>query len=349
MGCSTSKNSDAYKADGTSRKRGNEEDAEPVTAAEQAAEDAKLKKMQGGARRQGVAAESVDQGKLKDYKKPVHPKDQKAVDHITKVLKENDKMKVLFGHLDHERLMDVVNAFYLKDFADGDNIIKQGDAGDCLYIVGAGSLDVFVKRPGVESADPRGPKVVQLGAGSLFGELALMYNAPRAATVVAAGVVNTYKLDAIDFKMLLAQSGAAQAAQYEGWLKQVDILKMLNHYELAKLADILESECFETGEAVVKQGDFGEKFYILEDGTAAAYMAGEGGEKEVKKYEKVGEFFGELALITEQPRKATIRATGKGCNVVSVSKTDFTAVLGPITDMLRKHSDQYPQYKDFFK
>jgi len=137
--------------------------------------------------------------------------------------------------------------------------------------------------------------------------------------------------------------------KYEGWLSDVEILKNLNHFELAKLADALETECFDAGEDIIKQGEVGEKFYILEDGKAAAFISGGGGEKEVKKYEKQGDYFGEIALLTAEPRKATVRASGEGCSVVSLSKENFTSILGPITDILKKHVDMYPQYADFLK
>lgn len=87
----------------------------------------------------------------------------------------------------------------------------------------------------------------------------------------------------------------------------------------------------------------------MEDGSAAAYISGSDGEKEVKKYEKKGDYFGEIALLTSEPRKATVRATGSGATVLSVSKEDFSAVLGPIADLLKKHIDQYPQYASFLK
>lgn len=261
-------------------------------------------------------------------------------------------MQVLFGHLDGEPLKDVIMAFYSKDFVKGQDIITQGGEGDCLYIIDTGEVDVFVKRPNANGVMPegKGPKAVSLGPGALFGELALMYNAPRAATVTAAsGNVRTYVLDAIDFKMLLAKSSQAQYAKYEGWLCQVEMLKVLNHFELAKLADALTSECFDAGEVIIKQGDAGEKFFILEDGTAAAYIAGEKGEKEVKAYTTVGDYFGEIALLTAEPRKATVKATGKGCSVVTLSKTQFTEMLGPLAATLKKHADKYPQYSAFLQ
>lgn len=133
-------------------------------------------------------------------------------------------MKVLVGHLSNEKMNDLVGAFYVKDVDNGNNIIKQGDEGDRLYIVDEGNVDIFVAR---KDAPAPGDKVLSLGSGALFGELALMYNAPRAATVTATSAVKAFVLDAIDFKMLLAQSTQATYTKYEGWLSSVELLSSL--------------------------------------------------------------------------------------------------------------------------
>merc|ERR1712194_460785 len=99
-----------------------------------------------------------------------------------------------------------------------------------------------------------------------------------------------------------------------------------------------------------KQGDPGDRFFILEEGSAAAYITGDKGEMEVKVYDKVGDYFGEIALLTSQPRKATVRAGGlNGCKVMSLSKEHFDSLLGPISAILRMEKDAYPQYADFLR
>lgn len=329
-----------------------EEQTQP-TAQEMAEEDEKLKKLQNKSRRKGVAAESVDNDKVKNYKKPVHEKDEETAKRLETTLKEDPKMQVLFGHLDAAGLRDVVNAFQPRDIPSGVDIIRQGDAGDCLYIIKEGNVDVFVARPGptgeVKQGD-KGPKVTTLGSGALFGELALLYNTPRAATVTAASpTVMTWRLDALDFKMLLMQSCQEQYAKYEGWLSQVELLKSLNHYELSRLADAMQTERFVAGATIIKQGDKGDRFFILESGSAAAYIQGDKGEMEVKKYGQTGDYFGEIALLTSEPRKATVRATGNGCSVVSLTGEQFTNMMGLLSDLLKEQADKYPAYKDLIK
>jgi len=321
---------------------------------EDAAEEEKKRMGQAKrGKRAGISSESVSADQAANYVKPVYPKDNATKDAIKKTLKSNDKMQVLFGHLDGVPLEDVINAFQTREVRQGQEIIRQGDEGDSLYIIADGSVDVHVARPdatGKLQPNDRGPKVVSLGTGALFGELALMYTAPRAATVVVG--TSTAKLWALDrepFKMLLMKSSQQQYAKYEGWLSEVELFKTMNHFELTQLTDLLESTLYDDGEVIIKQGEIGDKFYILEDGTCSAYIEGAGGEKEVKKYDRQGEYFGEIALLKDEPRKATVRATGEGATVMSITKEDFTNVLGPITDLLKKDVDRYPQYADLLK
>merc|ERR1711977_433759 len=104
--------------------------------------------------------------------------------------------------------------------------------------------------------------------------------------------------------------------QYEGFLEEVEILKDLTKYEMAQLSDMLESELYDAGEVIITQGEEGNYFYIIEDGEAKAFITGEHGEIEVKQYSTPGDYFGEIALITDAKRKASVRATGQDCSVL---------------------------------
>lgn len=299
-------------------------------------------------RRASVSAARISDDEMKDYKKPVYPKDEAAKESLHNIFKSNEKLDVLCGHLSKEAVDDIINAFYTKEFSVGTNIIQQGDKGECLYIIRSGSVDIFVSRANDPNlAADKGERVCTWDAGALFGELALMYEAPRAATVTANVPVSTWVLDAVDFKMLLMKSSSAQYTKYDGWLCNVKLLESLNHFELAQLSETMQSDCFDPDEEIVVRGDEGDKFFILEDGTAAAFIDGPEGEKEVKQYLEVGDFFGEIAFLTQESRRATVRATGSGCSVSYVSQEDFPTSLGPVLDKLRDGIDKYPHYEAF--
>jgi len=301
----------------------------------------------GRARRAGIAAASVDKKAVDSYKVPVFEKDAATRKMLQDVIAKNEKMQVLFGHLKEAARASVVDAFFSKRVKVGDEIIRQGDEGSELYIVGSGTVDVYVARASDEGKlrpGDRGQKVVTLGAGALFGELALMYAAPRAATVVAATQAEMWALGQEPFKMLLMQSSQQQYALYEGWLSQVDIFKALNQFELAKLSELLDSKLYSEGEVIIKQGEVGDCFYLLEDGECTAFISSAAGEQPVKVYDCQGQYFGELALLNEEPRKATVRASGTGCCVASLTKDDFASILGPIKEILQKNAETYQKF-----
>jgi cAMP-dependent protein kinase regulator len=100
----------------------------------------------------------------------------------------------------------------------GATIIKQGEVGDFYYIIDEGHCEIFVASVG---------KVLDVKEGDTFGELALMYDAPRAATVIAASNVVTWALDQTTFKKTLKDSTIKKRSMLQDFLKDVPILKLL--------------------------------------------------------------------------------------------------------------------------
>lgn len=313
-------------------------------AAEEAAEKEKIERMQDGSRRQGVSAQAISEDRMKDWKRPSYPKSEEATQRLKDYIASNAKLQVLFGHLTEAAVLDVIDAMKPVEIANNQKVIQQGDEGQEFFIVDEGNFDVFVAR----GDNPPG-KVLEYTAGGMFGELALMYNAPRAATVIATTSAKVWALDRESFQMMLTTAENTKTVQYEGFLKEIDLFKHLTRYEIAQLSDLLESELFEAGEEIIKQGDDGKSFYIVEDGEAKAYISGEKGEVEVKHYGKPGDYFGEIALIKNGTRQATVRAFGQGCSVLTVNREAFDRVLGPIKDILIKHIDTYPTYADVIR
>ncbi len=214
-------------------------------------------------------------------------------------------------------------------------MISQGDAGDYFYVVEKGSFDVHVNSTGTIGPGPEGmgSKVGTIEAGGSFGELALMYNAPRAATIVSAeGNCTLWALDRVTFRRILMESTFARRRMYESFLEEVPLLSSLTPYERSKIADALETQKFAPGAVIIKEGDPGYSFYLLEDGTADAYK-GDTSNK-VLQYKK-GDFFGELALLNDAPRAASVVAT-TDVKVATLGKNAFQRLLGPVEGILRR-------------
>jgi cAMP-dependent protein kinase regulator len=198
-----------------------------------------------------------------------------------------------------------------------------------------GTFDVYVNPQGSlqPGADGMGEKVGTIGAGGSFGELALMYNAPRAATVISVESNCTlWALDRVTFRRILMESAFQRRRMYEAFLSEVPLLGTLNQYERSKIADALETQKFAQGSTIIRQGDVGTSFYLLESGVAEAFK--EGSSEPVKHYEK-GDFFGELALLNDAPRAASVVAQTE-CKVATLGKNAFARLLGPVEGIMRR-------------
>lgn len=317
-----------------------DEDSVEPTEEELKAEEEKRAKMAQRMRRDSVSAAVM---RVNDkYTPPKYEKTKEERDQLEDMIHKNKDCGVLFGHLDEGNFNQVIDAFKKMEVPAGENLIKQGDEGDYFYVVISGKVDIFVARKG---DDPPGKKVLSVSSGAIFGQLALMYNAPRAATCTVVEDVSVWALERETFQQTLINQQGVKMKGYEGFLEGVELFQHLNRYERSRVADLLHPKSFKKEETVIKQGDDGDGFYIVEKGKCVASIDGEKGEVVVKTYEKPGEFFGERALLKGEPRAATVRAAEDNTSVLQLKKEDFDATMGPLMEQLKANLDKYPQYK----
>ena len=287
------------------------------------------------ARRTSVSAESLNPTSEGDdnWKPPLH---QKTPDQVNR-LRQSVSSNFLFSHLEEEQANLVLGALVENNIpAKGIKVITQGDAGDYFYIVEKGSFDIYVNPSGTIGPGPEGmgTKVTSIGPGGSFGELALMYNAPRAATVISTEASSTlWRLDRVTFRRILMDSAFQRRRMYESFLEEVPLLQSLTPYERSKIADALNAQRFKAGEVIIREGDPGEDFFLLESGQAEAYKK-EAGPNPVKQYQK-GDYFGELALLDNKPRAASVVAK-TDVKVAVVGKDGFQRLLGPVEGIMRR-------------
>eukprot|EP00002_Diphylleia_rotans_P008655 TRINITY_DN1867_c0_g1_i15.p2 TRINITY_DN1867_c0_g1~~TRINITY_DN1867_c0_g1_i15.p2 ORF type:complete len:352 (+),score=90.66 TRINITY_DN1867_c0_g1_i15:252-1307(+) len=267
-------------------------------------DDPNLAKVNRRVRRGSVSSEATNakgaQNELKEKK--VIPKSEEAMKSIERAIEKN----ILFKGLDEEQKKDILNAMFEKKVVKDDVIIKQGDEGDNFYVIDSGEFDIYVKIDG----NPK--KVLTVSSGGSFGELALMYNAPRAATVIATTEGLLWCVDRQTFRAILMDTTSKKRKLYETFLESVPILQTLTKWERYTIADALEPTSFDDGEYIIKQGDSGDLFYIIEKGDARATKSPSAdiAPVEVKKM-SVGDYFGEIALLTNEPRAANVIAIGR--------------------------------------
>lgn len=121
--------------------------------------------------------------------------------------------------------------------------------------------------------------------GEAFGELALLYNAPRAATIVADTESLLWSLDRGTFNHIVKDASHRRRERYENFLSQVKILESMDSYERSVLSDAFVEEKFKTGDYVIRKGEEGNKFYLIEEGQCVATIGNGEESKEVMHYE----------------------------------------------------------------
>ncbi|KIW11551.1 hypothetical protein PV08_10852 [Exophiala spinifera] len=284
-------------------------------------------------RRTSVSAESMqpdaDSG---NWKPPKHAKSPDQYERLKHAVAGN----FLFSSLDEESFHLVLDALVEKSIpAPNIKVITQGDEGDFFYVIESGDFDIYINASGSVEAGPEGlgNKVGTIGPGGSFGELALMYNAPRAATVVSASKGGMlWALDRLTFRRILMDNAFQKRKMYEGFLEEVPLLASLKPYERSKIADALETVKFNAGDKIITEGEPGDAFYLLESGEANAFK--QGIDKSVKDYHR-GDFFGELALLDDKPRAATVVAK-TAVKVAKLGRDGFKRLLGPVESIMRR-------------
>jgi len=281
-------------------------------------------------RRGAISAEPINEEDAATYVKKVVPKDYKTMASLSKAIAKN----VLFSHLDETERSDIFDAMFPSNAIPGEVIIQQGDEGDNFYIIDKGSVDVYVN----------GEKVISIGEGGSFGELALIYGTPRAATVKASSDVKLWGIDRDSYRRILMGSTIRKRKMYEELLAKVSILENLDKWERLTVADALEAISFENKQEIVKQGEPGDDFFIIVDGEASVTQYRAVGEESLE----VGslgpsDYFGEIALMLDRPRAATVTARGP-LKCVKLDRARFERVLGPCSEILKRNIQQYNSY-----
>lgn len=284
-------------------------------------------------RRGAISAEPITEEDVATYVKKVVPKDYKTMASLSKAIAKN----VLFSHLDENERSDIFDAMFPVSAIPGEVIIQQGDEGDNFYIIDSGEVEVYVN----------GEKVLTIGEGGSFGELALIYGTPRAATVKASSSsdVKLWGIDRDSYRRILMGSTIRKRKMYEEFLSKVSILENLDKWERLTVADSLEAVSFEDEEVVVKQGEPGNDFFIIVEGTAIVTQFRNDESDEPVEVGRLGpsDYFGEIALLLDRPRAATVTARGP-LKCVKLDRARFERVLGPCSEILKRNIQQYNSY-----
>lgn len=257
------------------------------------------------------------------------------VELMTQALKANDNLATVMS-LDDDRIRQMILVAWEEEVAAGKEIIKEGDLNaDYFYIVKRGCFNVVLSGKGAPSTEvgtQSGRVAMTIAQGGSFGELALLYYAPRAATVKATEKSVVWVIDRGNFKKILAKSSEEIVKEYLVYLNKVSILAPLKKDEKEELAKCLREMTFKKDETVFSQGEKGENFCMLLTGEVSIIKDNQPTAKLMATAQDIA-FFGEKALLNNEPRSATVKVTSQTAKALVLDRQSFEMLLGPLAEL----------------
>jgi cGMP-dependent protein kinase len=220
---------------------------------------------------------------------------------------------------------------YPVDFQQDSVIIREGDVGSILYVLQDGRLEVTKS----------GQKLSTMCAGKVFGELAILYNCTRTATVQALTQCKLWAIDRAVFKAIMMRTGMQKHADHVEFLRSVPALKNLPTETLNTIADVLEEVHYENGTYIIRQLARGDLFYIITKGKVRVtrMMPNNEGEVFIRTLER-GDFFGERALQSEDVRTANIIACDpEGVDCLVLEREAYLQLISKVADVHKVYND----------
>jgi CRP-like cAMP-binding protein/thioredoxin reductase/Fe-S-cluster-containing hydrogenase component 2 len=236
----------------------------------------------------------------------------------------------LLAAADEQQLRETFLSARVREYADGEIIIRQNDYTNDFLIIAGGRVELW-KKP--EKSNAEG-KVAELTAGNFFGEMSLISGRRRTATARAVGDT---RLIEIPRKAILKLLGAAPRAR--SLVDQAFLLRAFGGYlfpgipeaQLGELVELSVVNALPKDTVVFKEGEAADAFYLIRNGMVK--ISKKSGDKEVVlSYLVAGNFFGEAALFSDADRTATV-TTIFPSDLIKLSKRDFKNFLTAHPDL----------------
>ncbi len=251
----------------------------------------------------------------------------------------------LFLKIDDEQFTDLLSHVTEVRFPPGRTIIHEGETADYLYIIKEGVLQVF-------TTNPKNERVIlaRLEKGAYVGEQALIQPTPgkRNASARTLTSVTLLKIDHSSFlKVLEKDSELKKELKSIGFKQLISKLQALEtEFDIAQYLledkESFETKSFKAGETIINQGEQPNGAFLLLTGNVEVFKDGN-----LICTTTPGYLIGELSLIINQPRQATVKAQGD-VSTYFIPTDKFKELyqirpkLKEITDTLR-HVYQTPQ------
>jgi cAMP-dependent protein kinase regulator len=233
----------------------------------------------------------------------------------------------LFGALESKVLSKLLALFVLREHAAGQTVMRQGEDGREVYLLVRGVLNVLredAQKPG------QGVLLAVLGPAALFGEMALVSQAPRAASVISVEPAQVLAVGRGPLEVL-AQQDAAIARELGAFCQRRMLTNLLRHSRILSavapqqrqaLIQRFTSRSFAPAELLVHKGEEGGSLFLVASGLVEVRSPDASGDDVVLAQLGPGEVVGEISLVLRRPATADVAAVHRTV-ALELTWTDF--------------------------
>ena len=235
----------------------------------------------------------------------------------------------LFSELPKNAFIELLVKMEMREVKPGEVLIQEGDVGDAMFIVAAGR--VRVERAG---EDGRPVVLAYLTDGAFFGEMALLQDGARTASVIVEEESQIFMISKEVLDHVVRQFPSVATVLRNFYRQRLLSTTMATHPLFSPfvperrrvLLEMFKAKSFEKGEVLLEQGKKGSGLFILLYGALDVVREQDGEPPETLAELTSGDLFGEISLLTGQPVMATVRATADSF-VLRLSKKKFDEVI----------------------
>lgn len=246
-------------------------------------------------------------------------KSEEDIQNILKTLRNH----FIFKNLDNDSQLAILDHVQHYAINAKELIFKQGDPGVSFFCVAKGRLEVIAN----------GERTV-IGPGCGFGEMALLDDRPRAATIRTIDNCSLWGVDRKTFNAAIKRLNEINYEENKKFINSIPIFEPLTSVQKELIVSALVTQKWQCGQTIIKEGDSGDLFYIIKEGHVICF------ENKIEKRELgKGEYFGEQALIYNTFRTATVIA-GSDLKLVSIGRDSLMQVLGDKLEFILYQNSQ---------
>lgn len=244
----------------------------------------------------------------------------------------------LLSELSGEEFESFMDSLQLRHLSQGESIFGPGDSGEHLYLVAMGHV-----RLEAVSADGSRKAYSLLHDGDFFGEHGFMAKAGRKDAAVAETECDVLTIDRATFDQWVEKYPSIQSTVEDFYRRRVlaRVLSITPVFEgvpadaRAALADRFTLKEFSAGETIVRENEKGSTFYLIRSGTVSVHMLNMEGTGTLSLGSMAeGAFFGEVSLLTDKPRTATVTAE-TDVELMELTREDFNAIVASHPSVLK--------------